>query len=208
MAGMSEAEESMTDMEITPAAGQPKPLEIVFAGQGGQGLRLVSLLLGQACASKGLQVACSASYGPEVRGTFTRSEVLIAEGLIIYPRVLAPDLAAILSQEAYDRLLPEMPAGGWLLYDEDAIRPTDTALPTLIPLPASRAAAGAGSRSSANMFMLGAITALIPYIEPGDLTKLLTENRKEANCAALEAGYQAGLALRERLPSFPLPEGR
>jgi len=170
-------------------------IEIVFAGQGGQGVRLVSIILGQACARQGKQVASSASYGPEVRGTFTRSEVIIADEFIVYPRVLCPTLLVALSQEGYDRVAGEVPATGLILYEDEAVTPAADLPCRGYAIPAAKLAAQAGYRGAANMVMLGALAALTGLADLHALAAVLPPGRRDANTLALEKGYQRGLSI-------------
>jgi len=164
-------------------------LQIVFAGQGGQGVRLVSTLLGRACASAGKQVASSASYGPEVRGSYTRSEVIVSEEMIVYPRVLAPDILVALSQEAYQRAWADVPAGGCILYEAEAVTPAPACVARQVAIPALRLATEAGDPGSANMVMLGAVAALAGLVDLATLRAVLPDSRRAHNIAALERGF-------------------
>ncbi len=171
-------------------------LGIVFAGQGGQGVRFLSILLGRACAARGKQTASSASYGPEVRGSFTRSEVIISDEMIVYPRVLVPDVLAALSQEGYDRVYEEVPAEGLILFDPETVRPAPAAQARHIPVPAFQTARELGAPGNANMVMLGATAALTGVIDLAGLLDALPVRQREANAAALRRGCDLGEELR------------
>jgi len=165
--------------------------QIIFAGQGGQGVRLASTLLGRACATAGKQVASSASYGPEVRGSYTRSEVIVSDEMIVYPRVLAPDILVALSQEAYQRTWAEVPAGGCILHEAEAVTPAPACAARQIAIPALRLASEAGDPGSANMVMLGAVAALAGLVDLSTLIAVLPDSRRVQNVAALERGFSA-----------------
>ncbi|MGC8826238.1 MAG: 2-oxoacid:acceptor oxidoreductase family protein [Anaerolineae bacterium] len=171
-------------------------LGIVFAGQGGQGVRFLSTLLGRACAARGKQVASSASYGPEVRGTFTRAEVIISDSLIVYPGVLVPDVLAVLSQEAYDRLHGEVPAAGVILYDSSTVRPAQGLPAHQHPVPAFQIAQELGAPQVANMVLLGAVVGLTGVIDLAGLLEALPARGRDINTAALTCGCAIGEGLR------------
>lgn len=171
-------------------------LGIVFAGQGGQGVRFLSTLLGRACAARGKQAASSASYGPEVRGTFTRAEVIISDTPIVYPRVLVPDVLAVLSQEAYDRVHAEVPAGGVILYDADTVVPVENVPARQLPVPAFQIAKELGAPGIANMVLLGAVVGLTGVIDLAGLLDVLPERGRDLNAAALTRGCTIGEELR------------
>jgi 2-oxoglutarate ferredoxin oxidoreductase subunit gamma len=175
-----------------------RQIEIVFSGQGGQGVRLVSTLLGRACATAGKQVASSASYGPEVRGSHTRSEVIVSDALIVYPRVLHPTILVALSQEGYNRAYAEVPADGCILYEAEAVTPAAGVAAQQFPISAIRIASELGDAGSANMVMLGAVAALAELIDLHALLAALPAGRRTQNEAALRRGYALGAELRRQ----------
>jgi len=167
-------------------------IEVLFGGQGGQGIKLAGTLLGRACSLAGWQAASSASYGPEARGTFIRSEVVISDEPITYPRTLSPHFFIALSQEAYHRLLPEVAAEGTVLYDAEAVTPSPDAPQRHCPIPALDTAAEMGYPGAANMVMLGALIALSDLVDLNTLKQTLSESRRAANEQALERGFALG----------------
>jgi 2-oxoglutarate ferredoxin oxidoreductase subunit gamma len=167
-------------------------LEILFGGQGGQGIKLAGALLGQAGALTGRQVASSASYGPEARGTFVRSEVVVSDEQITYPRALTPHFFVALSQEAYDRLHQEVAADGVVLFDPQAVTPSSAVCQQHCPIPALSAAAEMGRPGAANMIMLGALVALSGLVDLETLKQTLSDSGRAANERALERGFALG----------------
>ena len=167
-------------------------IEVLFGGQGGQGIKLAGTLLGQACALAGHQVASSASYGPEARGTFIRSEVVVSDEQITYPRTLAPHFFVALSQEAYDRLHQDVATDGVVLFDPEAVTPSPDAPQRHCPIPALSAAAEMGRPGAANMVMLGALLALSGLVDLKTLKQTLSESSRAANERALERGFALG----------------
>ena len=77
--------------------------EIRIAGFGGQGIILAGLLLGKAAIKDGKYAVQTQSYGPESRGGAARSEVVISDQVIDYPKVVEADILIALSQTAYDK---------------------------------------------------------------------------------------------------------
>lgn len=169
-------------------------VEVLFGGQGGQGIKLAGTLLGHACALSGRQVASSASYGPEARGTFIRAEVVVSEEPITYPRVLTPDFFVALSQEAYDRLHQDVAEDGVILFDPEAVSPAPAARQRHRPIPALSTASEMGHPGAANMIMLGALVALSGLVDLEVLKQSLPESRRQANEQALERGFALGRA--------------
>jgi 2-oxoglutarate ferredoxin oxidoreductase subunit gamma len=169
-----------------------KRVEVVLGGQGGQGIQFAGIVLGQACAEAGHQVASSASYGPEVRGTFIHSEVIISDEQITYPLALCPQYALVLSQEAYDRLWQEMAADGLVLLDPGAVTPSSEAQQRHCPVPALDTAVGTGHPEVVNMVMLGAFCALSKLVDLVLLKQALPGSNREVNEAALDRGFALG----------------
>jgi len=163
-----------------------------LGGQGGQGIRFAGIVLGQACAELGRQVASSASYGPEVRGTFIRSEVIISGEQITYPLALNPQYALVLTQEAYDRLRQEMADDGLVLFDPGATTPSPEARQRHCPISILDTAAEMGHPGAANMVMLGAFCALSRLVDLGTLKRALPASNRQANETALERGFALG----------------
>jgi 2-oxoglutarate ferredoxin oxidoreductase subunit gamma len=172
--------------------GIVKRIEVVLGGQGGQGIRFAGIVLGQACAQAGRQVTSSASYGPEVRGSFIRSEVIISDEQITYPLALNPQYALVLTQEAYDRLLQGVAADGLVLFDPDVVTPLPEAKERHCPIPISDTAAEMGHPQAANMILLGAFCALSKLAGVETLKEALPTSNREANEAALERGFALG----------------
>jgi 2-oxoglutarate ferredoxin oxidoreductase subunit gamma len=169
-------------------------IEVVWGGQGGQGIRFAGIVLGQACAQAGRQVASSASYGPEVRGTFIRSEIIISDEQITYPLALNPQYVLVLTQEAYDRLWQETAAEGIVLFDPGVVTPSPEALQRHCPVPILDTTLEMGHPEAANMVMLGAFGALSQLVDLETLKQALPGSNREVNEAALERGF----ALAER----------
>ncbi len=77
--------------------------ELRLAGKGGQGMVLAGQILATAAAVyDGKEAVQSQSYGPEARGGASKSEVIIANEPIDYPKVISADLLLVMSQEACD----------------------------------------------------------------------------------------------------------
>ena len=78
--------------------------EVRLSGSGGQGLILAGVMLAEAVGvGDGKNAVQTQSYGPEARGGASRSDVVIAEGEIYYPKTMKLDLLLALTQEACDK---------------------------------------------------------------------------------------------------------
>jgi 2-oxoglutarate ferredoxin oxidoreductase subunit gamma len=91
---------------------------IVFSGSGGQGVITAAIILAEAAVLHDNLVAVqSQSYGAEARGGATRSDVIIADSEIYFPKVNQPNVLVALTQEAYGKFNPIVRPGGLLLTD-------------------------------------------------------------------------------------------
>ena len=88
-----------------------KCYEVRLAGTGGQGAILAGILLAEAAIRDGKNVAQTQSYGPEARGGASRSEVIISDDEIHYPKVIQAHITLCMSQEACDRYGSQMKKG-------------------------------------------------------------------------------------------------
>ena len=67
--------------------------EMRFAGSGGQGVILASVILAEAAVIAGLNTVQSQAYGPEARGGVSKAETIVSRGEIWYSKVTHPDFA-------------------------------------------------------------------------------------------------------------------
>lgn len=96
--------------------------ELRFSGAGGQGLITAGIILAEAASIyEGKQSVQSQSYGPEARGGASKSEVIISDKPIDYPKVTKCDALLALTQEACDKYSSDLKEGGILLYDSDLV---------------------------------------------------------------------------------------
>lgn len=96
--------------------------EVELAGEGGQGLVLAGLILAEAAVNDGYSVVQVAEYGPESRGSASKSDVIISSHQISYPAVTAPDFVLCMSQESADKFLPHCKDGATVLIDSTYVR--------------------------------------------------------------------------------------
>lgn len=178
-------------------------IELVIGGFGGQGIILAGFITGQAAAIfEKKNAVFSQDYGPEARGGSCRAQVVISDDAIPYPYVQKPSILAVMSQEAYTKYSPELPAGAPLLIDEDLVKPENSKKRRLYAVPATRLARELGRPAVANIVMLGFLTAITGIISPESMKKSLVQSvpkgTEELNLKAFEQGYAFG---KEKLKS-------
>lgn len=176
-------------------------IEIGLAGSGGQGLITAGIILAEAAGLHGGKHVCQTqSYGPEARGGASRSEVVISDQPIHYPKAQQLDILLAMTQAACDRYFHDLKPDGTLIVDADLV----TSLPTstAIAVPITRLVREALDREVfANIAALGVVAATTGAVSAEALAAAVSarvppESRK-ANRSALRIGLEAGRAARE-----------
>ena len=91
---------------------------MVFSGSGGQGIITATIILAEAAVLyENLNAVQSQSYGAAARGGATRSDVIISDSTIDYPKVIQPNVLVCLTQEAYNKFYQIIRPGGLLVTD-------------------------------------------------------------------------------------------
>jgi len=157
---------------------------------------LAGVILGHAVAvHEGKKAVQTQSYGAETRGGSARSEVVISNEKIDYPKVISPNITITMSQESFAKYASDSRPGTALFVDADLVTnvPTTTA-GTVYRVPATKIAAEEFKKTLvANMVMLGAVAAVTKVAELTSLKKSVKELAKgsvELNMQALDRGFQ------------------
>ncbi len=173
-------------------------LEIRVAGFGGQGIIRAGLMLAMAASIYSNKNAVQTqSYGPESRGGACKSEVVVAEDEIDFPKVTEPDVLITMSQQAYDTYVDTLKKGGTLLLDPDLVKKEKSA-PSIqvFKVPATKIAEELGKTVVANVVMLGALTSLTNVVNTDSIKKSILGNipkgTEELNLEAFKRGYDYG----------------
>jgi len=96
---------------------------MVFSGSGGQGVITAAIILAEAAVLyENLTAVQSQAYGPEARGGATRSDVIISDTMINYPKVIQPNVLVCLTQEAYNKFYTIIRPGGLLMTDSRFVK--------------------------------------------------------------------------------------
>jgi 2-oxoglutarate ferredoxin oxidoreductase subunit gamma len=169
---------------------------LVFSGSGGQGVITAAILLAEAAVlCEGLNAVQSQSYGAEARGGATRSDVIIADQAIHYPKVLQPNLLVCLTQEAYAKFSSIIRPGGLLITDSRYVKIQRKVDAQQRELPIYRTVMEQIGRPIVfNICMLGCLIAITDLVKPESIMKVL-ETRVprdflEMNQKALQIGME------------------
>jgi len=175
--------------------------EIRFSGAGGQGLITAGIILAEAAAIvEGKYAVQSQSYGPEARGGASKSEVIIADAPIDYPKATRVDACLAMTQEAADKYSDTIKPGGLLLLDDDLVQrdpPGDFRIFRMSIVHAAKNELG--REIVANVVALGAMVALTGIVsrEAGEkaVAARVPEAFKELNQKAFNLGFEQVKAL-------------
>lgn len=174
--------------------------EIRLAGSGGQGLILGGVILSEAAAIfDGKFATQTQSYGPESRGGASKSEVVISDEEIDYPKATNPDLVLLFTEAAADKYLPLCKKDALIIADADLVK-TDipASFQNQVKAPLTRLAKeGVGREFVANIVALGLIRELTNVVTEASLEKALLgrvpKGTEELNKTALRLGKEAAL---------------
>lgn len=169
--------------------------EIRIAGYGGQGIILAGVMLGEAAARAGRFAVQTQSYGPESRGGAARSEVVISNEVIDYPKVILPDVLVILSQPGFDKYGSDVKPETQIVIDEDLVNPGTL---NVMRAPFLTTSEGLGKKIVANVVMLGYITARFDLVSAkvmeDTIRRRIPKGSEQLNTDAFRAGWNLGSA--------------
>lgn len=175
--------------------------EMRFAGSGGQGVILCSIILAEAAFLAGKRVAQSQSYGPEARGGLCRAELVVDDAQITYPKVTKPDFLMTLTQASLDKFGASTSEDALIMIDKTLLEPDDLGSYNVVSLPILNTAARVvGKPMTANIVAVGAINELL-RIAPEDILQHavkmhIPKGTEEVNMLALAEGAKLGAAAR------------
>jgi 2-oxoglutarate ferredoxin oxidoreductase subunit gamma len=169
--------------------------EIRLSGSGGQGIILMGIILAEAIGVyDGKCVAQTQSYGPEARGGSSKSEVIVSDEEIDYPKAMKPDLLLAMNQKSCDEFYPDLKPEGLLIVDSTFV----TQIPTTkgFQIPFTRIAREKFKREVvANIIALGALSHLSPMVSPKAMEAAVLarvpKGTEKLNRDALKAGMAA-----------------
>ena len=178
-------------------------VEVRFAGFGGQGIIKSGIIVAAAASIHADKNAVQTqSYGPESRGGACKSEVVISEEEIDFPKVVEPDVLVVMSQHAYNDYAEDVKPGGTVILDPGMI-PREKNLKNLkvYRVPATKIAEQLGRKIVANIVMLGAFTAITELLNEKALKESIKENipkgTEELNLAAFDKGFEYGKTVKK-----------
>jgi len=175
--------------------------QIRITGFGGHGIILAGYIIGKAAAIYDNRFSTLIqSFGPEARGSACSAQVLISSSPILYPYLVVPNIAIILSVDAYEKFSREITKGGIILVEKDLVQPKKAPSGVkLFAVPATRLAEEMGRKIIMNIITVGFFSA-ITKITSHDATRTAVQSSvppgtEELNLKAFETGYDYGINL-------------
>jgi 2-oxoglutarate ferredoxin oxidoreductase subunit gamma len=183
--------------------------EIRLSGSGGQGLILMGIILAEAIGIyDGKYVAQTQSYGPEARGGSSKSEVIVSDEEIDYPKAIRLDLLLAMNQRSCDEFYPDLKAEGLLIVDSTFV--TQLPTPKAFQIPFTRLAREKfGREVVANIIALGALSQLTPIVSAKAVESAVMarvpKGTEKLNRDALKAGMNAAKRAKKAWMELEVP---
>lgn len=185
--------------------------EIFLVGIGGQGIKLLSILLAKAYMKAGWYVLQSSVYDSAPRGGLTRSEVIAANYEYWYPKTRKPDISIFLEGKYFDWYLDNIKDSlivvdstqkekvENVLHNNQQARDLKVIYHPFIEITRDEM----GYFRGLNIYVLAYITAYLNDLSKEVLIQVmderLGERNRDYNLKALDHGYQAGIKLRQEV---------
>lgn len=173
--------------------------EVRLAGAGNHGMIEAGLILQEAAAIyDDLNAHHVQSYGPEARGNAARSEVIISDGDIDYPKATQVDVFLATTQEAFERYCHDLKPTAVIAVDEE-VQVSGVEGRTVYRIPLLRTAEGHTEKPGLlHIVALGVLVGLSGVVTQPAIEAAVKDHvprgGEDVYLQALEAGY--GLARR------------
>ena len=176
---------------------------MVFSGSGGQGVITASIILAEAAVLyENLNAVQSQSYGAAARGGATRSDVIISDSTIDYPKVIQPNVLVCLTQNAYNKFYEIIRPGGLLITDSRYVKTQKKvdALQRELPM-YENVMEKIGKPIVFNICMLGSVIRMTELLTPESIMKVLETRIPPDFLDMNRQALDLGLALGEQFKS-------
>jgi len=174
---------------------------LIFSGTGGQGVVTAAIIMAEAAVLyDNLNAVQSQTYGPAARGGATRSDVIISDLQINFPKVIQPNVLVCLSQEAYNKYSALIRPGGLLLTDTRFVKTQKKVDARQIELPLYKTVLDKiGRPEGFNICTLGAIIGLTGLVKPEAVIKSLKTRFNNKIFKDNQRAFELGLKLPEAI---------
>lgn len=175
-------------------------LRLVFSGSGGQGVITAAIILAEAAVLyENLMATQSQTYGPEARGGATRSDVIISDTDIYFPKVTQPNVLVCLTQEAYMKFYDIVRPGGIVITDPRYVTLLSAVDSRQIEIPLHTAVTEKiGNMIVYNVCMLGALLAITGVVNVESVIKVIEKRVPPSSLSMNRKALELGLSLGEK----------
>ena len=172
---------------------------MVFSGSGGQGIITSAIILAEAAVLyENLIAVQSQVYGPEARGGATRSDVIISDSEIFFPKVFQPNVLVCLTQAAYNKYCNIIRPGGLLDTDNRHVKTERKVDARQVELPLYETVMEKiGKPIVFNICMLGALIGLTRIVQSASIMKVLQTRIPASFLKLNREALQIGIELAE-----------
>lgn len=165
-------------------------LNMRFAGSGGQGVILASVLLAKGYGiGENYNIAQTQSYGPEARGGACKAEVVVSDEEIDYMKVDKADVFVALNQVGYDKYIDTVKDDAIVLINSTLV---ESDRPDVYRIQATQRAEDMGKPFVVNIIALGALTRLLPKVHYPTIEEEIKENFNASIAAVNLDAYKLG----------------
>ena len=139
--------------------------EIRLSGSGGQGLILAGVILAEGAILSDLNAVQTQSYGPEARGGASKSEVILSNECINFPKVIHSDILISLTQKSFDEYIKNSKENSIVIVDS-SINTHNIENFTLYKVPILHTAKEVIKKPmAANIVTLGVISSIVDEVD-------------------------------------------
>lgn len=170
--------------------------EMRFAGSGGQGVILASVIFAEAAVIGGWNTVQSQAYGPEARGGVSKAETVLSHEKIWFAKVERPNFLLALTQASLDKYAESLAEGAVVMTDESLAPPADLDPARVIVIPILRAAKETvGKAFTANIVAVGAINRALRLFDEGTIVEAVLRHVPAGTEALNQKALSVGAAL-------------
>ncbi|MCL4321288.1 MAG: 2-oxoacid:acceptor oxidoreductase family protein [Deltaproteobacteria bacterium] len=178
--------------------------EFRFAGSGGQGLILAGIILADAAAIyENKNAVQTQSYGPEARGGSSKSEVIISDSPIEYPKATMVDYMVTLTQESFTKYIKDVKDSGIVIADKELVTDFSNARGKLYLVDMVKSAREElGKLLGLNIIALGVLVELSGIVSHESieqaLMKRVPKGFEDYNKKAIEIGFRLAKEIKKQ----------
>ncbi|MDA3834302.1 MAG: 2-oxoacid:acceptor oxidoreductase family protein [Spirochaetales bacterium] len=169
---------------------------LLFSGSGGQGVITAAILMADSSEREQLLNAVQTqSYGAAARGGATRSDLIIWDKPIYFPKVIQANVLICLTQEAFNKYQETIRPGGWMISDSSLVKDSGNVDARRIELPLYETVMDTIGKSVVlNICMLGAVATVTGLVRLESIKTVIAERFgkefRETNFTALDLGAE------------------